>query len=405
VSIQVVSPGFDPFWPGGDVGVGLRELFGPEQLGVWPLYGPQLVTGASAFDSPDDFTLGANWASTTVTTPDAHTLRETSATSEHKLTQTYTGNVAVGPLGFSFDVEADGRWDVKLRIADGGAEVSVWFDGDAGVKGVETGATGTITPLGGTPARFRCRVDTGRAMGAAGTVDVYLSPDGSTTSYAGDTSKGVKVYNAQMYQTSILTAPNLYGTEALARYGDRFDWTYDTKASEPVLAPDWNGLDCAVFSGANFLTCDPLAALLTGTSQPIVYGVAWERTTAGNAVLLAVSAAAKTGSDFPFLELGHVAGNAAHYRWADNGAHVEAKQVLAARDDGAARAVYRDGVLIASGSGSVGPLTLDQVTLGGRRDGAVLVLPTFGRMRYAFMARNVSGAQLVAASRLVQACC
>jgi hypothetical protein len=415
VSIQVVSPGFDPFWPGGDVGVGLRELFGPQILGRYLLHGPQLVTDASYLESPNDFSADPPWSSVLLTWPGPNTCREVANTQAHNWRQELAGRISVGPFSWGIDLQDDGCRFARIHSYDGSGYHYYMVDLQTGSTSGVLACTPDVTNLGG--GLWRCRMlDTVCVDPATAYVRVYLSQDGTNLVYLGDITKGLKAYNATIDQTSILTAPNdpILAARNLALYGDPLHFTNPTKESQLVVGDDvWDGLPGAIASDANFLTCDPMAARYSGTNKPIGMVAPIQ----GNGVgasdyLLSLG---NSGTDTPWQTVRTNASN----KWAtvkkDNSGAPAATNdsntapgtdriILAWNNTGAAESLWVNGVAtsILNSACSVGACTFNRLTFSAlRRTTVAGYVPIIAREFLLFM--SASNAQALAASNLMRA--
>lgn len=152
----------------------------------------------------------ASWIKTNITATDngyynpmnggltANVNYETVTAAEHSISQAYTAT-AVSHV-FSIYARADGRDYIRLKFTDSGAtSYTCFFNLAAGTVGTASGMTGTITSVGNS--YYRCNGVFTPASGA-GTAYINFSTDGSTVSYAGDTTKGVLLWGAQMERAS-----------------------------------------------------------------------------------------------------------------------------------------------------------------------------------------------------------
>ena len=409
------------FWPD-PLLAGCIELVGPDDLlGVWPLYGPQLVINASVIGSPDTFDANPPWTPIRLTPQaDHHTVLETVDNNTHYLQQALA--IATGPRSFSLDIEPYGR-DWTMISAEQTILSRAWFHlTGAGAVGTASNVNASIQELTseGHPGRYRCAMEPTAAgdFGPAPNLRVFTSIANGSSSHPGDVTKGLKLYNAQIDQTSIVTAPNLYGVQALARYGDRFDLTNPTKSSQPVLeATGWNGLPCGRFSAANYLYADAVAAQLAGDDTPwsAVAAATTDTVAAGTAALICLGHA--TIPD-PLHIWWRSGANAVTYRRPTVGVAAQpthatgwtanARVVHAESFSGTTVSAYRDAIPDASNPMAldVGSLSADRFTLGMQRYQSGLLAPWSGTARYLVVAKSAqSDAVMQALSRLVQAYC
>ena len=390
-------------------------IVGPNDLlGVWPLYGSQLVTHDTVVQSPTVFDASPPWTSVRLSAwPDANTLREdATAASSHYVEQTLVN--AVGPVAaVGWDVAPDGRDWVCLQL-QGTANAQCWFNVTTGAVGTQTGCVGSVAPQGGGIIRCSLVPTSTLVFAASSVLRAYSSSADGSVSHNGDIAKGLKLYSATIGQTSLLTAPNLYGAYTLARYVDRFDLTNATKASEPVLdATGWNGLPCGRFSGANYLTADAVAAQFTGEDKPLTWAFAQEALTANkNLASIANSADANpvevcagTSANTQRHVIRDATGAVKYLP--DGSALISQRSVLLQSMTGVAVDLYRNAAAeLAGADRNVGTVNLNQYTLGVLRYNGLFSAPYDGRVRLHILAkRALTQPEAVALSNLVMAYC
>ena len=135
---------------------------------------------------------------TAVTAPDGTTtadkLVETATTGSHSITQQIT-SVIGRVYTASVYAKAAERTIIAVRI-DNLANSFTWFNLATGVIGTkQSGVTATITDAGG--GWYRCSV-TGTATATNHGLEVYIADADNSSSYAGDITKGVYLYGAQL---------------------------------------------------------------------------------------------------------------------------------------------------------------------------------------------------------------
>lgn len=120
----------------------------------------------------------------------ADKLMETGATSAHSLSQTYDFLPST-QYTFTFWGRYFGRQYIKLTANDGSSTFSSYFDLLNGLTGTVAASTSaTITQ--GDNGFYLCQIQfTSSLTATSGSLTMNLSTDGSTTSYAGDTAKGI----------------------------------------------------------------------------------------------------------------------------------------------------------------------------------------------------------------------
>lgn len=130
----------------------------------------------------------------------ADVMTETSANGVHDAGQLVT-MTATPTVFFVFVRAFNGRSWIRMRVVDSAATSFTCFfnivTGAVGTAGA--GTTGTITSLGNL--WYMCQIAFTPAAGV-GAAYVNLSTDGSTISYAGDTSYGVTLWGAQVSPAS-----------------------------------------------------------------------------------------------------------------------------------------------------------------------------------------------------------
>lgn len=388
-------------------------LLEPDLVGVWPLFGDQLVTSAAWIVDPDDFTNPINWARNRLTTPTAHEVFETAVVGSHSIYQTLSGQVSVGPYQWSIDVEAAGTGFVRLRTNTGATNQYAWVNLSTGAVYGEIGCNAFAQSLGG--GRWRVGMTDASFDAAGGWIQLYLSQDGSSVSYLGIPANGIRMYNAQIDQTSIVTAPNLYGDRALAAYGDRFDLTNATKTTQPVVSADgWDGDECAIFSAANLLTADAAAALFTGEDKPLTWAFAQECD--GGVLGRLASITSSTAAPPIHMASTQVSNVQAHFLRDDSNTvkstpagtlPTNVRSILLQTSTGQVLDTYHNGAAdIVAADRNLGACTVDWFTVGALRYFAGVNTQYAGKMRLVVLAkRALTAPEAVHLSALMQRWC
>lgn len=164
-----------------------------------------LLTYSEQFDNAAWTKADATIAANSIANPmdglvTGDTLAEAATTAEHLVSQ--AGTLAASAATFSVCVQAKGRDWVRLKITDSAATVKVaFFNVTTGALGtVSSGATSAMTQV--YSGWYRCALTfTSPASGSA-TCLIEPSTDGSTVSYAGDITKGLYIFGAQLEQGS-----------------------------------------------------------------------------------------------------------------------------------------------------------------------------------------------------------
>lgn len=135
---------------------------------------------------------------------------ETAVTSTHYISQAYTAT-AVSHV-YSVFVKDNGRSWVLLEYDDSAAAAHLcYFNISAGTVGTEALATGSILSCGN--GWYRCSIAFTPSAGA-GTAYVFVAFDGSTPSYAGDITLGIRAWGAQMTLSSSASVAYIPTTSA-----------------------------------------------------------------------------------------------------------------------------------------------------------------------------------------------
>lgn len=154
----------------------------------------------------------------------ASRMLETGATSAHKIVQSVGSFVPSTVYTGSFYIRPAGRTFVQISIYDGSSTFSAWFNLSAASVVSSSGAdsTGIQTQPNGF---YLCTIGftTSSAATASGTYTISLSPNGSTTSYAGDTTKGVYLWGNLIQQihspsSNAGTSPSMSGGNSYSAY-------------------------------------------------------------------------------------------------------------------------------------------------------------------------------------------
>lgn len=209
----------------------IQGFFNTQQRAVWndspwldiSPYGEARFAG-NLLTYPNDLTKTAYWTATAVTPTTSTTnpqfgnpcdnrktatlLSETVANSAHSISQTYTFLPSIN-YQYSAYIRASGRNYVQFSVYDGNTTYTAFFNVSTGVIGSSANVTTTPTIIQSTNGYWLCTLYfTSSASATAGTVTTKISTDGSTTSYAGDITKGVYSWGNLLLQNSF-ASPNL----------------------------------------------------------------------------------------------------------------------------------------------------------------------------------------------------
>jgi hypothetical protein len=235
-----------------------------------------LLTYTEQFDNGAWTKTNATAANTTATTDPlggttADTLLETAANGAHFCVQSVT--TVAASYAYAIYIKANGR----TRIAIAGSSVlggnlgnGVFFD--IGTGQYISGATGTpsITDAGNGWWLVKY---TWTASAATGNLGVYLVDTGTNTSYAGDPTKGVYLWGADLRPAS--QATGLIGP-TYQRVVDAA--TYDTAGFLPYL--QFDGIDDSMSTGSIDATAVDKAQVFAGVRKQANNGVVYEFSTA-----------------------------------------------------------------------------------------------------------------------------
>lgn len=132
----------------------------------------------------------------------ASKVMETAATSAHKVVQSVTQFFPSTNYTISCYARANGRGYIQMAVNDGATTYSAFYNLTAGTVGTQSNTT-TAT-IGQQPNGFwlcQFTFTSSAAATSSGSYTVSISTDGSTLSYAGDTSKGVYLWGNLVQQT------------------------------------------------------------------------------------------------------------------------------------------------------------------------------------------------------------
>ena len=203
----------------------LRVFFQSNMERVWTDYPWQTVCPngearfiGNAVTYPNDLSKTANWTATNLTiTGDAFKNPLDGRTTASKLLETTTNgahSVAQASIsitqntGYNLSAYArfNGRDWIYLKFNDGQANYAAFFDVNTGTVGTVSG-TGATATIGQMPNGYwLCTLSftSDDDASATGTATIQTSTDGSTLSYAGDTSLGLYVWGVLLQATTNL---------------------------------------------------------------------------------------------------------------------------------------------------------------------------------------------------------
>lgn len=163
----------------------------------------------------------------------ANNLLETATTAEHTIAMAKT--IAASAVTFYRVMKSNGRDWARLKITDSAATVkTAFFNLSTGVVGtVSSGATSAIVPITGASGWYLCALTfTSPAAGSA-TFLAQPSTDGSTVSYAGDITKGLYLFAAQVEQAATWHAYIKTTTAAATGSAPALEYNEAQEGSDP----------------------------------------------------------------------------------------------------------------------------------------------------------------------------
>lgn len=203
----------------------------------------------------------------------ASLLMETVANSEHRVQQDVTSFFPSQQYTITAYVRPNGRSNVQLVVFDGASTYSAFYNIATGTVGTVVNATGTSITL--QPNGFYLIQLNFTASPSATTGGFYalkLSTNGSTTSYAGDVTKGVYAWGCLVQQTTNVPVSDLLiPWEQLGE--QTIDAVFDVYQASPSSAfyprrqgymPTQDGIQ--MINGA-------WATYINGVNQSSIYGV------------------------------------------------------------------------------------------------------------------------------------
>ena len=160
--------------------------------------------------------LGSNWKTLGTTTPDEDTFYETDTTGPHIL---YTDNSSIPVLSsvlYFAVVESIGGRNMSLWDMNGGPRVTVDLITGA-ILSPPTLGTATVKSIGNS--RWLITLSFTRVTSSLSRMGIYSS-NGTSLSFKGDITKGLKVYNAGICNSANYTAQVITGASAVTRAKD-----------------------------------------------------------------------------------------------------------------------------------------------------------------------------------------
>lgn len=203
----------------------------------------------------------------------ASSMTETAVTSEHKVVQNVTSFFPSQQYTVTAYVRPNGRNNVQLVAYDGNTTYSAFYDVSAGTVGTVVNASGTSITL--QPNGFYiCQLNftASSAATTSGTYSLKLSTNGSTVSYAGDTSKGVYVWGCLVQQTTNVPISDL--TIPWQQTGEEtIETVFDVYQASPASAfyPRRQGYLLSQ-TGIQMIN-GSWATYINGVNQSSIYGV------------------------------------------------------------------------------------------------------------------------------------
>lgn len=205
----------------------------------------------------------------------ASKMMETAANSAHKIVQTVATFYPGETYTCSFYIRPNGRNDVQMSVSDGDTTHSAFFDMSDGTVGTTSNVDSTN--MAQQPNGFwLCQItfDASDSATTSGTFSVLLSTNGSTTSYAGDTAKGIYIWGNLVQQTS-----NVPLNDCVIAYDQtgesEIDTVFTVYATSPFTAqnPPLIGYDLTS-DGIQLINATPWpnTYYVSGVAQSSVYG-------------------------------------------------------------------------------------------------------------------------------------
>ena len=279
-----------------EIGNAFNTLFDSAMSKIWGTapwidispYGEARFLG-NRLTYPNDITQTSVWTATAITatansvqnpadgTTTASKMMETAATSAHKVVQAVTTFFPSTGYAISVYARPNGRSYIQIGVSDGVTTYTSFFD-------ITTGATGTnsnftSTSIAQQPNGFwlcRATFTANAAATTSGTYTVSISTDGSTTSYAGDTTKGIYIWGNLVQQTT--NVPVNDANLAWDQTGENaIDVMFNAWASNPgAMNNPWPLTYEFNAQGIQFINATPYPASYTinGIVQSSQYGLA-----------------------------------------------------------------------------------------------------------------------------------
>jgi hypothetical protein len=233
---------------------------------------------------PNDLTKTANWTATAITTSYAPAgvpnpvdgrltvskLLETTANSAHKVAQSVTFLPST-TYQISCYARPNQRNYLYLWANDGVTTYSSFFNVATGAVGTASNCTATISQQ--ASGFYLCTITfTSNAAAVAGTANVAISTDGSTTSYAGDAAKGLYVWGVLGLQTTNVP-PTQYVLSWTQTGENAIDTLFDIYQTNPTASqyPRAQGYQLGP-DGATMISGNWNSYYVNGVNQNNIYG-------------------------------------------------------------------------------------------------------------------------------------
>lgn len=162
----------------------------------------------------------------------ASKLLETVTNGAHSAAHSANAIVVSTSYQVSAYVRPNGRSWVYLKYADGDLDHTAFFDVTNGTVGTTGNCTASIAAQSNGYYLCQLTFTTSTSITPTGTLTLQVSSDGSTLSYAGDTSKGLYVWGVLVQQTSN-TGLNDYLIEWAQSGEDEIETVFDVYQTSP----------------------------------------------------------------------------------------------------------------------------------------------------------------------------
>lgn len=247
--------------PRGEARFAGNNLTYPNNLATTSVWTPTAltITGNAIVNPVDGRTTGSK-------------LLETAANSAHSVVHSATDQTVATNYQVSVYVRPNARSWVYVKYADGDLNHTAFFDVTNGVLGTATNCVSSIGQQSNGYYLCQFTFTTSNSVTPTGAVTLQISTDGTTLSYAGDTSKGLYVWGVLVQQTSNTGSQN-YLIDWTQSGEEQIECVFDLYQTNPLATnlPQRQGYDLTP-SGIQLINGTWSSYYVNGVNQSNIYG-------------------------------------------------------------------------------------------------------------------------------------